>query len=40
MLYITSLHSNEIQMAAALAAALGFVIFSVIKEKCDERKRA
>jgi len=27
-------------MAAALAAAIGFVIFSLVKEKCDERKRA
>jgi hypothetical protein len=40
MLYITSLHLNEFHMAAAVATAIGFVIFSIVKEKCDERKRA
>jgi hypothetical protein len=40
MLYITSLHLHEFHMAAAVAAVIGFVIFSIVKEKCDERKRA
>ena len=40
MLYMTSLHISEFQMAAAFAAAIGFAIFSLLKEKCDERKRA
>jgi hypothetical protein len=40
MLYITTLHLNECYLAAALAAAIGFVVISLIKEKSDERKRA
>ena len=40
MLYITSLHINEFHMTVALAVAIVFVIFSIVKEKCDERKRA
>lgn len=40
MLYMTSLHLNEIHMVAALAAAIFFVVCSIVKEKCDERKRA
>jgi len=40
MLYMASLHINEIHLAAALATAIGFVLFSIVKEKYDERKRA
>ena len=40
MFYLTTLHLNEFHIAAALATAVGFVIFSIVKEKCDERKRA
>lgn len=40
MIYLLSLHVNEFHLAAALAVSIGFVIFSIIKEKSDERKRA
>ncbi|GAM08102.1 hypothetical protein OR1_00373 [Geobacter sp. OR-1] len=40
MLYITTLHISEFPLALALATAVAFVVFSIVKEKCDERKRA
>lgn len=40
MLFMTTLHLHEFHIAAVVAAAIGFVIFSIVKEKCDERKRA
>jgi hypothetical protein len=40
MLYIMSLHINEIHLVASLGAAIVFVIITIAKEKSDERKRA
>lgn len=40
MLYILSLNINAFHVTAALAAAIAFIIITIVKEKSDERKRA
>lgn len=40
MLYLMTLHLNEFHLVASLAVAICFVIFSIAKEKSDERTRA
>jgi hypothetical protein len=40
MLYNISLHLHGLYLTSALAAAIVFVLISIVKEKKDERKRA
>jgi len=40
MIYNLCLHLNGFYVAPALAAAMFFVLISIIKERNDERKRA